>query len=87
MDALSGVLRTIRLTGAAFFAPEPRAPWAIVAPSSRAIADALMPEADHVVADVTHCRSELGRLSPIAPPVAPAGARTRPIRILAIAGR
>ena len=49
MDALSEVLKTIRLTGAAFFASELRAPWAIVAPSSRAIADALMPEADHVV--------------------------------------
>jgi AraC family transcriptional regulator, alkane utilization regulator len=49
MDALSEVLRTIRLTGAAFFASELKAPWSIVAPSSRAIADALMPEADHVV--------------------------------------
>ncbi len=49
MDALSEVLKTIRLTGAAFFASELRAPWSVVAPSSRAIADALMPEADHVV--------------------------------------
>ena len=49
MDALSEVLRTIRLTGAAFFASELKAPWSIVAPSSRAIADALMPAADHVV--------------------------------------
>lgn len=49
MDALSEVLRTIRLTGGAFFASELKAPWSIVAPSSRAIADALMPGADHVV--------------------------------------
>ncbi len=49
MDALSEALTTIRLTGAAFFASELRAPWAIVAPSSRAIAEALMPDADHVV--------------------------------------
>ena len=49
MDALSEVLQTIRLTGAAFFESELKAPWSIVAPSSRAIADALMPEADHVV--------------------------------------
>lgn len=49
MDALSQVLKTIRLAGAAFFASELRAPWSIVAPSSRAIADALLPEADHVV--------------------------------------
>ncbi len=49
MDALSEVLKTIRLTGAAFFASELRAPWSVVAPSSRAIANALMPEADHVV--------------------------------------
>jgi AraC-like DNA-binding protein len=49
MDALSGVLKTIRLTGAAFFASELKAPWSVMAPSSRAIADALMPGADHVV--------------------------------------
>jgi len=49
MDSLSEVLKTIRLTGAAFFESELRAPWSIVAPSSRAIADALMPEADHLV--------------------------------------
>ena len=49
MDALSEILKTIRLTGAAFFASELRAPWSIVAPSSRAIAEAFMPGADHVV--------------------------------------
>lgn len=49
MDALSKVLKTIRLTGAAFFESELKAPWSIMAPSSCAIADALMPEADHVV--------------------------------------
>jgi len=49
VDTLSEVLKTIRLTGAAFFQSELKVPWSIVAPSSRAIADALMPEADHVV--------------------------------------
>ena len=49
VDALSEVLKTIRLTGAAFFESKLKAPWSIIAPSSRAIADALMPEADHVV--------------------------------------
>ncbi|MCD6044406.1 MAG: transcriptional regulator, AraC family, partial [Burkholderiales bacterium] len=49
MDALSKVLKTIRLTGAAFFESELKAPWSIIAPPSRAIADALMPGADHVV--------------------------------------
>jgi AraC-like DNA-binding protein len=49
VDALSKVLRTIRLTGAAFFESKLQAPWSIIAPPSRAIADALMPEADHVV--------------------------------------
>ena len=49
MDALSEVLKTIRLTGAAFFESQLKAPWAIGAPSSGAIAEALMPEADHVV--------------------------------------
>jgi AraC family transcriptional regulator, alkane utilization regulator len=49
VDTLTEVLKTIRLTGAAFFESELKAPWSVVAPSSRAIADALMPEADHVV--------------------------------------
>src|SRR5262245_39964448 len=49
MDALSEILKTTRLTGAAFFASELRAPWSILAPSSRAIAEALTPGADHVV--------------------------------------
>jgi AraC-like DNA-binding protein len=49
VDALSAVLSTIRVTGAAFFESELKAPWSIIAPASRAIADALMPEADHVV--------------------------------------
>lgn len=49
MDALSEVLKTIRLTGAAFFESQLKAPWAIAAPSSGAIAEALMPEADHVI--------------------------------------
>jgi AraC-like DNA-binding protein len=49
MDALSEVMRLVRLTGAVFLNAEMTAPWAIRTPSSRQIADVLMPEADHLI--------------------------------------
>lgn len=49
MDALSEVLRLVRLTGAVFLNAEMTAPWAIRTPTSRQIADVLMPEAQHVI--------------------------------------
>jgi AraC-like DNA-binding protein len=49
MDALSEVLGAVRLTGAVFLELEMRAQWSILTAPARKIADALMPEADHVI--------------------------------------
>ena len=49
MDALSEVLRAIRLTGAIFLDMELHAQWSYVTAPARKIADVLMPEADHVI--------------------------------------
>jgi AraC-like DNA-binding protein len=49
MDALSEVLGVIRLTGAVFLEMELRAQWSYLTAPTRAIADVLMPEADHVI--------------------------------------
>jgi len=49
MDALSEVLGVIRLTGAVFLEMELRAQWSYLTAPARAIADVLLPEADHVI--------------------------------------
>jgi AraC family transcriptional regulator, alkane utilization regulator len=49
MDALSAVLGTVRLTGAVFLNMELRAQWSYLTAPARAIADVLMPDADHVI--------------------------------------
>jgi AraC-like DNA-binding protein len=49
MDALSDVLGVIRLTGAVFLQMELRAQWSYLTAPARAIADVLMPDADHVI--------------------------------------
>jgi AraC-like DNA-binding protein len=49
MDALSEVLGAVRLTGAVFLDMELRARWSYLTAPARAIADVLMPEADHVI--------------------------------------
>jgi AraC family transcriptional regulator, alkane utilization regulator len=49
MNALSEVLRAIRLTGAVFLDMELHAQWSYVTAPARKIADVLMPEADHVI--------------------------------------
>ena len=48
-DALSEVLRAVRLTGAVFFKLEGSAPWVAEAPDSRQIAQLVLPGAEHVV--------------------------------------
>jgi AraC-like DNA-binding protein len=48
-DALSDVLRTIRLNGAAFFDVSVRAPWVLAAPSSDKCAPYVMPQSSHVI--------------------------------------
>ena len=49
MDALSEVLRAVRLTGAVFFDLQLRAQWSYLTAPARKIADVIMPDADHVM--------------------------------------
>ena len=49
MDALSEVLRQVRLTGAVFLNAELSAPWAILSPSSDVLARTLLPDAEHLI--------------------------------------
>jgi len=49
-DPLSDVLRSVRLRGAVFYYVSCQDPWAAEAPPAKAMADAVMPGADHVIA-------------------------------------
>ena len=49
VDALSEVLTAVKLTGAVFLEMTLRARWSYITAPARAIADVLMPEADHVI--------------------------------------
>jgi AraC-like DNA-binding protein len=49
MDVLSEVLAAVRLAGAVFLEMELRAQWSYVTAPVRAVADVLMPDADHVI--------------------------------------
>jgi AraC-like DNA-binding protein len=49
-DALSDVLRTVRLTGAAFFEIVAEGPWAVGSPSPDMILPKILPGADHLIA-------------------------------------
>jgi AraC-like DNA-binding protein len=49
MDALSEVLSAVRLTGAVFLEMQMRENWSYLTAPARAIADVIMPEADHVI--------------------------------------
>lgn len=49
MDVLSQVLRVVRLTGAVYFEVNAACPWVSKSPSTRLIAAAVMPEAEHVI--------------------------------------
>ena len=49
MDALSDMLNAIRLTGAVFLELEMHENWSYLTAPTRAIADVLMPEADHII--------------------------------------
>jgi AraC-like DNA-binding protein len=48
-DALSDVLRHVRLNGAVFFDVQATAPWVVEAPAARDIAPFIMPRSDHVI--------------------------------------
>jgi AraC-like DNA-binding protein len=49
-DALSDVLRTVRLTGAAFFEVAARDPWVVESPPRDVILPKILPGADHLIA-------------------------------------
>ncbi len=49
-DVLSDLLKTVRLTGAAFFDIAAEAPWAVASPPRDAILPKILPGADHLVA-------------------------------------
>jgi AraC-like DNA-binding protein/mannose-6-phosphate isomerase-like protein (cupin superfamily) len=48
-DALSEVLRLVRLTGAVFLRAELKAPWAVQAPPSKVLTAKVLPHAEHLV--------------------------------------
>lgn len=49
MDALSDVLRAVRLSGALFFDVDARAPWVAETPEGRSVVDAMFPGSDHLI--------------------------------------
>lgn len=49
MDALSDVLRAVRLTGAVFFDVQASEPWVAETPQGEAIVGAIFPGADHLI--------------------------------------
>src|SRR5262249_44044236 len=49
MDALSEVLKIVKLDGGIFYNAELSSPWCFVSPGSRVMAPLLAPGADHVI--------------------------------------
>ena len=49
MDALSDVLRAVRLSGAFFFDVHARAPWVAETPSGKTVVNAMFPGSDHLI--------------------------------------
>jgi AraC-like DNA-binding protein len=49
IDALSDVLRGVRLSGALFFRVEARAPWGLELPDGATLAPSVLPRAQHVI--------------------------------------
>ncbi len=49
-DALSDLLKTVRLTGAAYFEILARDPWAVASPPRELILPRILPDADHLIA-------------------------------------
>jgi hypothetical protein len=48
-DALSNLLKTVRLTGATFFDIEAQDPWAVRSPAPALILPRILPGADHLI--------------------------------------
>jgi AraC-like DNA-binding protein len=49
-DVLSDLLKTVRLTGAAYFEIVARDPWAVASPTREQILPRILPDADHLIA-------------------------------------
>ena len=49
MDALSDVLRAVRLTGAIFFDVHASEPWVAETPSGEEIVNAMFPGSEHLI--------------------------------------
>ncbi len=49
MDALSDVLRAVRLSGAFFFDVHARAPWVAETPLGKSVVDSMFPGSDHII--------------------------------------
>jgi AraC-like DNA-binding protein len=49
-DALSDLLRTVRLTGAAYFEITAQAPWSVRSPAREMMLPSILPGADHLIA-------------------------------------
>lgn len=49
LDTLSEVLRVVRLSGAAFFSLDCRAPWVTETPAGNVVGSYLLPDAEHVI--------------------------------------
>src|SRR5262245_29668139 len=69
-DALSDLLRTVRLTGAAYFEIVAREPWAVASPPRELILPKILPDADHLIAyhvvTAGHCFATVADGEPIA---------------------
>ena len=49
-DTLSDVLKTVRLTGAAYFDVVAQEPWSVLSPARELILPRILPGADHLIA-------------------------------------
>src|ERR1700744_5579368 len=61
VDALSDVLRAVRLTGAIFFDVQACEPWVAETPSGQTIVDAMFPGSEHLVATTSSRAGAVGR--------------------------
>jgi hypothetical protein len=49
MDALSNVLRAVRLTGAIFFEIRASEPWVAETPAGKSIVETIFPDTQHLI--------------------------------------
>ena len=69
MDALSDVLRAVRLTGAIFFDVRASEPWVAETPPGRAIVEAMFPGSEHLISYHVITRGDCWASVPGEPPV------------------